>query len=90
MKLLGQLTDGSNGYLFTSVSQANGKIINIDPETGSWSYFLISGNIRINVFGIIRANEPSTGYTDGNGVPDDQNDYPDDPYKAFNNYLNVQ
>ena len=80
------LAVGSNGHLYTSVGNANGKIIDFDPETGTWSYFPISGNIKINDFGIIRAIEPSTGDTDGDGVPDDQDDYPDDPYKAFNNY----
>ncbi len=81
------LTVGSNGHLYTSVTNANNQIIDFDPETGNWSYFPISGNIRINDFGIIRAIEPSTGDTDGDGVPDDQDDYPDDPYKAFNNYF---
>lgn len=81
------LAVGSNGHLFTSVQNANGKIIDFDPATGNWTYFNISGNIKINDFGIIRSIEPSTGDTDGDGVPDDQDDYPDDPNKAFNNYF---
>jgi LruC domain-containing protein len=81
------LAVGSNGHLYTSTGNANGKIIDFDPNTGSWSYFSISGNIKINDFGIIRSIEPSTGDTDGDGVPDDQDDYPDDSNKAFNNYF---
>ena len=81
------LAVGSNGHLFTSPVNANGEIIDFDPATGSWTYFSISGNIKINDFGIIRSIEPSTGDTDGDGVPDDQDDYPDDPDKAFNNYF---
>ncbi len=81
------LAVGSNGHLYTSQVSANGKIIDFDPATGTWSYFNISGNIKINDFGIIRAIEPGTGDTDGDGVPDDQDDYPDDVNKAFNNYF---
>ncbi len=81
------LAVGSNGHLFTSLGNTNGRIIDFDPATGTWSYFPISDNIKINDFGIIRSIEPSTGDTDGDGVPDDQDDYPDDATKAFNNYF---
>jgi len=81
------LAVGSNGHLFTSTENANGNIIEFNPADASWSYFSISGNIKINDFGIIRGIEPSTGDTDGDGVPDDQDDYPEDPNKAFNNYF---
>ncbi len=81
------LAVGSNGHLYTSVGNANGRIIDFNPDDGSWSYFPISGNIKINDFGIIRSIEPSTGDTDGDGVPDNEDDYPDDATKAFNNYF---
>ena len=81
------LAVASNGHLFTSVQNANGKIIDFDPATGSWVYFTISDNIKINDFGIIRSIDPSTGDRDGDGVPDDQDDYPDDFERAFNNYF---
>ena len=81
------LAVASNGHLFTSVSEGNGKIIDFDPATGSWVYFSISDDITINDFGIIRSIEPSTGDRDGDGVPDDQDDYPDDFERAFNNYF---
>lgn len=81
------LAVASNGNLFTSVSNANGKIIEFNPETGGWEYFSISGNVKVNDFGIIRYVEPTWQDTDGDGVPDDQDDYPDDFDKAFNNYF---
>ena len=81
------LAVGSNGHLFTSVQNATGQIVDFDPTDGSWSYLSISGNIKINDFGIIRSIEPSTGDTDGDGVPDDQDDYPNDHDRAFNNYF---
>ena len=81
------LAVASNGHLFTSVNKANHKIIDFDPATGNWVYFAISDEIKINDFGIIRSIEPSTGDRDGDGVPDDQDDYPDDPERAFNNYF---
>ena len=81
------LTVGSNGHLYTSVANANGRIIDFDPETANWSYFPIAGNIKINDFGIIRSVEPSDEDTDGDGVIDEQDDYPDDATKAFNNYF---
>ena len=81
------LAVASNGHLFTSVANGNGKIIDFDPASSSWVYFPISASIKINDFGIIRYFEPSTGDRDGDGVPDDQDDYPDDPERAFNNYF---
>lgn len=82
---LTSIAAGSNGKLYTT-HNANSKIIEFDPATGSWQYIVISQNITINDFGMLRAVSPATD-TDGDGVPDDQDDYPTDPERAFNNYF---
>ena len=82
---LTSLAAGSNGKLYTT-HNANSKIIEFDPITGNWHYIVISQNITINDFGMLRAVPPITD-TDGDGVPDDQDDYPTDPDRAFNNYF---
>ncbi len=76
---------GTNGKLYMSVSHSNGTIIEFDPATGSWQYVQISSPTRINDFGILRYGTTLED-TDGDGVPDNQDDYPIDPERAFNNY----
>ncbi len=81
------LAAGSNGKLYTTQVNANNRIIEFDPTDATWVYYPINASIKINDFGIIRAIEPSTGDVDGDGVPDEQDDYPADPERAFNNYF---
>ncbi len=45
----------------------------------------ISQSIKVNDFGSLTEYNVSND-TDGDGVPDDQDDYPNDPDKAFNNF----
>ena len=82
---LTSLAAGSNGKLYTT-HNANKKIIEFDPSNGQWQYIQISQNKKFNDFGILRAVSPITD-TDGDGVPDNQDDYPTDPERAFNNYF---
>lgn len=82
---LTSLAAGSNGKLYTT-HNSNAQIIEFDPATGTWQYVSISQNVTINDFGMLRAVPPITD-TDGDGVPDDQDDYPTDPDRAFNNYF---
>jgi LruC domain-containing protein len=84
---LTSLSVGSNDHLYMSRSKSNGKIIDFDPSDGSWTYFNISDNIRINDFGIVRATNAGGNDSDGDGVIDIQDDYPNDPERAFNNYF---
>ena len=76
---------GTSGKLYMSKSSGNGKIIEFDPATGSWQYVNISSSIRINDFGVLRYGTTLQD-SDGDGVPDNQDDYPNDPERAFNNY----
>jgi LruC domain-containing protein len=76
---------GTNGKLYMSKSSSNKKIIEFDPATGSWQYVNISSSIRINDFGVLRYGT-TLHDSDGDGVPDNQDDYPNDPERAFNNY----
>lgn len=78
---------GTNGKLYMSKSNSDGKIIEFDPTTGSWQYVNISSSIRINDFGILRSGSTLGPDSDGDGVVDDQDDYPNDPTRAFNNYF---
>lgn len=82
---LTSIAAGSNAKLYTT-NNANSKIIEFDPSNGSWQYIQISQNITINDFGILRSVSPQAD-ADGDGVPDDQDDYPNDPERAFNNYF---
>ena len=84
---LTSLAVASNNHLYMSKSNSNGKIIDFDPQTAAWSYFSISDNIRINDFGILRTGSATGPDSDGDGVIDIQDDYPNDPERAFNNYF---
>jgi LruC domain-containing protein len=84
---LTSLAAGSNGMLYFYTTQTN-KMIEFDPATAEWSYFNMSQSIRVNDLGIWRDNGSGGGTdTDGDGVPDNQDDYPNDPERAFNNYF---
>ncbi len=84
---LTSLSVGSNNHLYMSKSNSNGKIIDFDPSDASWTYFNISQNIKINDFGILRTSNAGGNDSDGDGVIDIQDDYPNDPERAFNNYF---
>ncbi len=83
---LTSLAVGTNNHLYMSRSNSHGKIIDFNPSDASWSYFNISDNIRINDFGILRFGSTLGPDTDGDGVIDIQDDYPNDPDRAFNNF----
>lgn len=84
---LTSLAVGTNGKLYMSKSNSHGHLIEFDPNNGSWSYITISESILINDLGILRYGSTLGPDTDGDGVPDDQDDYPNDPERAFNNYF---
>ena len=84
-KKLTSMAAGSNGKLYTT-HNANKRIIEFDPTDGSWQYVYTSINITVNDFGMMRSVSPAQD-SDGDGVPDDQEDYPNDPDRAFNNYF---
>lgn len=84
---LTSLAVGTNGKLYMSKSNSKGKIIEFDPNTKAWKYVTISKSIRINDFGILRNGSALGPDSDGDGVVDAQDDYPNDPARAFNNYF---
>jgi LruC domain-containing protein len=86
-KELTSLAVGSNGKLYTVGSKIKNKIIEFDPSDGSWSYIPVNGKIKANDFGILRSQSSGGNDSDGDGVPDGQDDYPNDPERAFNNYF---
>ena len=86
-KKLTSLVVGSDGMLYASHISTNNKIIKVDPSTGAWSEIPVNGNINVNDFAILRASNPGGNDSDGDGVIDDQDDYPNDPERAFNNYV---
>jgi LruC domain-containing protein len=78
---------GTNGKLYMSRSNSGGKLIEFDPNTAAWNYVTISKSIPINDLGILRYGSTLGPDTDGDGVLDSQDDYPNDPERAFNNYF---
>ncbi len=84
---LTSLAVGTNGKLYMSKSVSDGKLIEFDPNTAAWKYINISKSIPVNDLGILRYGSTLGPDSDGDGVPDDQDDYPNDPERAFNNYF---
>ncbi len=84
---LTSLAVGTNGKLYMSKSNGHGKLIEFDPNTAAWTYISLSKSISINDLGILRYGSTLGPDTDGDGVLDNQDDYPNDPERAFNNYF---
>lgn len=65
----------------------NDKLVKFDITTGNWEYKSISIKAAFNDFGSIGIEvEAPIEDRDGDGVPDDEDDYPDDPDRAFKSY----
>lgn len=82
---LTSIAAGSNGNIYTTTGSGN-KIIDFNPTNGVWAYLNISQSINRNDFAMLRTVTPIDD-TDGDGVPDDQDEYPTDHERAFNNYF---
>ncbi len=78
---------GSNGLIYMTKYNTSGGLIELDPATGDFNYIQVNQTVNVNDFAILRANNPVGNDSDGDGVPDDQDDYPNDPERAFNNYF---
>ncbi len=74
------------GNLYMSLSPSNGKIVKLKISDGSWEYMNVSLSYPVNDFGSWFPVENASNDADQDGVPDDEDDYPDDATKAFNNY----
>jgi LruC domain-containing protein len=83
---LTSLAVASDGMIYT-YSNVIKNFIKFDPDTKVWTNIQLSPNIIINDFGIWRDESTVGEDTDGDGVPDSSDDYPDDPQRAFNNYF---
>lgn len=71
--------------LWVKKSGNSDQVILFDITDGSWEYKTLSQKIKVNDFSSL-SEITIAGDTDGDGVTDDQDDYPTDPTKAFNNY----
>lgn len=74
------------GNLYMSLTPSNGKLVKLKISDGSWEYVNVSLSFTVNDFGSWFPVENIGNDTDQDGVPDDEDDYPDDATKAFNNY----
>jgi len=77
-------TFDNNGKLWMSKSPSQSRVVLFDVINRTWEYKDISSNIRINDFGSL-VDVTITDDDDGDGVPNNQDDYPNDPDIAFDN-----
>lgn len=73
------------GNLWMSKNPSKSRVVLFDVNNKTWQWKEISQNIKINDFGSLTEYNVAND-SDGDGVPDDQDDYPNDPDKAFNNF----
>lgn len=66
---------------------SNNKLVRFDTQTGDWDYKSISEKLSFNDFGSIgiEVHAPIID-SDGDGVPDEEDEYPNDPNRAFKSY----
>lgn len=73
----------NQGKLWMFTKKSYSKVVLFDVDTQTWEYKNISSEILINDFGSLV--EIVTDDSDGDGVPDNNDDYPYEPDLAFNN-----
>jgi len=86
-KKLTSIVVGSDGMIYMAGKKIDNEMIKMDPATGSWNYIPVNGTIKVNDFAILRPLPPTGDDSDGDGVNDSQDDYPNDPERAFDNYF---
>lgn len=86
------MTIDSDGYLWLADNNSNGNLIIMDTQTGGWEYTYganannnTSFNRKINDLTTLRVpnDNPDTTDTDGDGIVDSEDSFPDDSEKAF-------
>ena len=86
------MTIDSDGFLWLADAVNNGNLIIMDTQTGGWEYTYGASanndtnfNRRINDLTTLRIfnDSPDTTDTDGDGIVDSEDSFPDDADKAF-------
>jgi len=80
-------TMGSDNMIYYADNSNPAKIYKIDPQSGAGSMVYQLSSHRANDFGIlVMDQEDPVEDRDNDGVPDSEDEYPDDPDRAFNNW----
>ena len=78
-------TLGSDGYLYYATNNTPSKVYKVNVQTGSDQLLYTLSAYKANDFGILlKDNEQQEDDADGDGVPDTEDDYPNDPSLAYN------
>ena len=77
-------TIGSDGYLYYATNNTPSKIYKVDLQSGAATLLYTLSAYKANDFGILlKDEEQQEDDTDGDGVPDDEDDYPEDREKMI-------
>ncbi len=80
-------TMGADNMIYYADNSNPAKIYKVDPETGEGGLIYQLTTYRANDFGmLIMDEEEPVEDRDGDGVPDTEDEFPDDPDRAFNNW----
>lgn len=78
-------TMGSDGYIYYATNTTPSKVYKVDSQNGNAQLLYTLSNYKANDFGILlKDEEQQIDDTDGDGVPDTEDAYPNDPTLAFN------
>lgn len=78
-------TIGSDGYLYYATNTTPSKVYKVNIQTGEAELLYTLSQFKANDFGAFFKDEIApVDDTDNDGVPDTEDEYPDDPDRAFN------
>ena len=78
-------TLGSDGFIYYATGNTPSKVYKVNTETGGAEFLYTLSAYKANDFGIlVKDDEQQVEDTDGDGVPDTEDDYPDNPNLAYN------
>jgi LruC domain-containing protein len=89
------ITIDSNGDVWLADNQSDGSLIVMDPTSGGWQYYYGANANNGSSFGrrindlttLTLTSGPTQPDSDGDGVPDSEDEFPQDPDRAFSLYI---